>query len=307
MNISSSSTIEAEELETESQPSESLYGRWSRWGWPRTFGGKLWLLAVLALGGPILLALLGYRAFPTRVPGLLGTGLVGLAVGGVLLALLLRGVTRPVREAREALEGYFERGEVVPHRPLGGDEAGRLRHQVIYLLEHLDARGTLLRSLPANDYSTGLPNRAAAKERLQQSRELALRDHLPLTLALVDVVNLQGINEAHGYHLGDRFLAGVAQRLLGQLRESDWAARWGDDEFLLVLFSDREGAESALERVLQDVKSMRVVAGGRAVSGSVRVGAVPVDRSDHLQAWLERVDEALEEARSREVDLVVRS
>ncbi|MDX1630464.1 MAG: GGDEF domain-containing protein [Thermoanaerobaculia bacterium] len=306
METSPSSRIEARELREDSEPTEGFYNRWSRRGWPRSYGAKLWLLAVLALGGPLLLGLLTHRAFPARSPGLLVTGLLGLAVGGALLAVALRRVTRPIREAREALEGYFDRGEIGSHRPLREDEAGRLRHQVIYLLEHLDARGTLLRSLPAKDYSTGLPNRAAAKERLQQSRELALRDHLPLTLALVDVVDLRGINEAHGYHLGDRFLTGVAQRLLGQLRESDWAARWGDDEFLLVLFSDREGAESALERVLQDVKTMRVVAGGRAVSGRVRIGAVPVDRSRHLQGWLERVEEALEEARSRSTDLVVR-
>ena len=100
------------------------------------------------------------------------------------------------------------------------------------------------------DGLTGLANRRHADEML--ARELARSERFsgPVGLILADVDDFKAINDEYGHPLGDAVLREVAGALLGTVREIDVAARWGGEEFAVVLpGTDVEGATRAADRI----------------------------------------------------------
>jgi diguanylate cyclase (GGDEF)-like protein len=82
---------------------------------------------------------------------------------------------------------------------------------------------------------TGLPNRRAWQELLQHESAVARRSGLPLTVALLDLDSFKPYNDTHGHLAGDRLLMSVIAAWRTTLRETDVLARWGGDEFALLL------------------------------------------------------------------------
>lgn len=277
-----------------------IYHRLSRLGWPRSYGGKFALVALL--GGQLpLLALLGWQAW-ARVPLLDPAGAAGVApmFGADLLVVLiadalavaltlaaLQQLTSPVEEAGAALERYLVQDGITPPDPLAepprppelpsleqlprdyADEAGLLLRNVQAAVDALDAKNRQLAHFATHDAATGLYNRAVAEELLAKHLALASRQGQPLSVALVDVDDFNELDASLGRSHADAALAAVAHEVQQQLRESDWAARWGDGQILLTMFTGAEGALVALERVRASVMAlpqepMLTVSGGLA-------------------------------------------
>jgi diguanylate cyclase (GGDEF)-like protein len=112
------------------------------------------------------------------------------------------------------------------------------------------SRMTQLRDAARHDPLTGLPNRRAWEERLEQEVARGRRSGRPLCLALLDLDHFKAVNDGRGHDAGDRLLTGVADAWRGVVREADLLARLGGDEFgLLLVDTDLEGGERALERL----------------------------------------------------------
>lgn len=222
-----------------------------------------------------------------------------LVTGGVAIAAGIVGVlvvSAPLRRLRRKVTRALEEHGVPARLADGGSETGVLQRGVDILLTDLAERAALLHELAAIDSLTGLQNRVAAFDRLRHSIRLAERDHLPLSVALVDVDGLGSINEERGETVGDRVLESVAHRLQQMLRGSDWAARWEDDAFLLALFSGIDGSRIALERLLQDISDMKLVIGDLEVRCTVSIGAVRALHEDRVLDVVQRVSATLERA-----------
>jgi diguanylate cyclase (GGDEF)-like protein len=85
------------------------------------------------------------------------------------------------------------------------------------------------------DALTGLHNRRAFNEALANEMKLARRLGIPLSVAMVDIVNFKQINDRWSPAEGDRCLRAVADALSDSLRDPDQVFRWGGDEFALIL------------------------------------------------------------------------
>lgn len=102
------------------------------------------------------------------------------------------------------------------------------------------------------DPLTRLLNRRGLAERLQQEVARAKRYEHPLSLLLFDVDRLKEINDRHGHYAGDSALRQVATAIGQGSRATDWAGRWGGDEFLLIAPSTGcEPARILAERIRQ--------------------------------------------------------
>ena len=123
-----------------------------------------------------------------------------------------------------------------------------------------------------HDALTGLPNRTFLNQRLAEVMEAAERTGEPVALALIDLNNFKDVNDTLGHDAGDILLQQVAARLGDVLREFDLVARYGGDEFAVLLpgTSDIEGAEVA--RRLLDSLSPPCVINGRLLSVGASVG-----------------------------------
>ena len=98
-----------------------------------------------------------------------------------------------------------------------------------------------LEHLSLHDPLTGLPNKRFLESRINELGKLVVRQKLRLEIAIIDLDNFKKINDSYGHAVGDLVLAEIGNRIKENTRESDFAARYGGDEFI-VLFVDHVNA-----------------------------------------------------------------
>ena len=98
------------------------------------------------------------------------------------------------------------------------------------------------------DQLTGLPNRQLLQDRLQQAVLGSVRNRCQGAVMFIDLDNFKTLNDTYGHDKGDLLLQAVAQRLTACIRQTDTVARWGGDEFVVLL---EELSEDPMEAVLQ--------------------------------------------------------
>ena len=139
--------------------------------------------------------------------------------------------------------------------------------------ERLRDAESFYHALAEHDPLTGLYNARAFRSRYGRSLERAARTGGPLSLLLIDVDHLKQINDRHGHATGNKVLMHVANALREAKRAEDSAARWGGDEFAILLDGgDSTSARRVAENVLARVQA-KSVAFARGLSVTVTIGA----------------------------------
>lgn len=150
-----------------------------------------------------------------------------------------------------------------------------------------------------HDPLTGLPNRNLLQDRLQQVLNMAQRRGTQGSLAFVDLDNFKFVNDSLGHAAGDMLLVEVARRLKACLRDSDTVARYGGDEFVLIL-GDYGGLSDTLHILhrLQDAVSAPIMLDDHEVrvNCSLGVSVFPDDGVD-LAVLLRHADAAMHHAK----------
>jgi diguanylate cyclase (GGDEF)-like protein len=282
------------------------YASLARIGFPKSYSAKIMLVVFAGTHLP-LVAMVLYLLLVS--PGGLGTHLDVLAalliatlLGFVATLFVLRALLAPVRLASSSLEAYLDERRK-PELPIGfseEDEAGKLMADVQHALDHLDSTIRSLEGLSGTDHLTGLPNRREGEERLGEDLARAKRGGAFLTVAVVDLDGFKSINDTHGHHAGDVCLRHVARVIRRSVREGDWLARWGGDEFVLALWDGSVFAspEAVLGRINADLRRtpVRLPGGGELVL-SISVGASRYAGEDDLRELLAKADAAMYEAK----------
>lgn len=149
-----------------------------------------------------------------------------------------------------------------------------------------------LRERASTDPGTGLANRRHLKERLAREWERSRRYDRPLSLIFIDVDDFKRVNDRFGHLEGDRLLREVGEALVRSVRRADLVARWGGEEFALLLpETDGEHAQLAARRIVEQVR--KVVAGdGSPISISVGVASYPGPATS-LEEFLAEADAAM--------------
>ena len=158
-----------------------------------------------------------------------------------------------------------------------------------------------LRHLALHDPLTGLPNRASLNIFLQRALFQARHDRKALALLFIDLDRFKVINDSLGHHVGDSVLLEVSQRIRAGLRGSDFLARIGGDEFVVVL----TGIETALdalpviEKILREGNEpYQVRENILHTSPSIGISIFP-DDSDNIAELLQHADMAMYAAKEQ--------
>lgn len=158
-----------------------------------------------------------------------------------------------------------------------------------------------LQYLAYNDVLTGLPNRRLFLDRLNISLSQARRDKHMLAVLFVDLDQFKQVNDTLGHKAGDELLVGVTERMKSCLRESDTLARFGGDEFAVILpaISDADAANNVARKFLDScAKPMKINGGELNVTASMGISIFPDDGEDvddllhHADSAMYRVKEA---------------
>lgn len=156
-----------------------------------------------------------------------------------------------------------------------------------------------LEHIAYHDHLTGVPNRRLLTDRLEQALKQTRRDHKLLAVCYLDLDGFKPINDRYGHSIGDLFLVQIAERLRGLLRASDTIARFGGDEFVLLLtqLTRPRDCDELLERLLSAIcQPIEVQNAQVSVSASLGVTLYPLDRSDP-DTLLRHADQAMYRAK----------
>ncbi|MCL2819280.1 MAG: diguanylate cyclase [Oscillospiraceae bacterium] len=150
------------------------------------------------------------------------------------------------------------------HKPLNESLVKlRVRHQIQLLnqfrkIEHLSM----------SDQLTGLPNRRSFEMKITEEWDRASRELTPLSVMMVDIDHFKKYNDTYGHQQGDVALKAVADMFARSLRRpSDFVARWGGEEFILLLpNTDSKGAYDVAESIRKHAEDMEIPAADKSIT-----------------------------------------
>jgi diguanylate cyclase (GGDEF)-like protein len=165
--------------------------------------------------------------------------------------------------------------------------------------ELIDAREALV--YQANhDALTGMLNRGAVMQAMEQAIEEARQSGQPLQIGLIDIDHFKRINDTHGHPAGDAVLQDAARRIEAVLRAGDRIGRYGGEEFLLLVSGEADDAPAFCERLRSAIADQPFVSGQVALRVTVSGGFVPLEPQDRRGAseLLACADKLLYEAKA---------
>jgi diguanylate cyclase (GGDEF)-like protein len=227
-----------------------------------------------------------------------------LLFGGVMLALAL---ARPAIYTPAIEAGHFLLvATMVPGVSILAGRLARMRQRSRLQRAELAQAVSRLREHTTRDELTGLINRRHMQALMAQEHQRCVRSGQTFCLAVLDIDNFKPVNEAHGYAVGDAVLRAVSQEAQRHVRVSDTLARWGGEEFLLMLSDTRAAlARGGLERLHQRVGALRILNGAHALGVTLSGGLAEHHAGETVEQTLERALRALEDAKAQGRDRVM--
>ncbi|PHQ24632.1 GGDEF domain-containing protein [Marinobacter guineae] len=150
-----------------------------------------------------------------------------------------------------------------------------------------------------HDALTGLANRREALEQLDAEYQRYLRNARPFSVMLMDIDLFKSVNDNYGHHVGDELIILVAQTLREQCRKVDTLARWGGEEYLVLLpETSPDQALQTANRIRQAIAEASVSTGQGVARATISVGVATTRGSESIDRLLQRSDEALYQAKT---------
>jgi diguanylate cyclase (GGDEF)-like protein len=151
-----------------------------------------------------------------------------------------------------------------------------------------------------HDPLTGLPNRLLFYDRFSQIMAHARRNQEKFAVIMMDLDKFKDINDRLGHDAGDQLLRSVSERLSSQMRDGDTVARFGGDEFLLLLpgMKQIEDLEPLGQKIQQAFQQPFAVSGqALSIGASIGIAVFPDDGSDR-DALVQKADFAMYRAKA---------
>lgn len=274
------------------------------------YQGKKHLLGVAYLPeiGWYDLTLMDYRTLDLFDDLIMGPILFSLLLMLTLLVVgwaLQRWVLKPIAILRAATD-KIRHGDFNIDPPIAGiGEIAHLSHSFADMAQFVSnskqelenkvrERTEALHRLTEIDPLTGLLNRRGMMDRFENEIARQARQGGSLGLLLLDLDHFKRINDTCGHAAGDLALCEAAKVLLASKRGYDHVARWGGEEFLMLL--PECGQDDLLmiaERIREEIGMLQIQAGGQSFSFTVSIGAHHPNSPQTLDTMLQKVDHAL--------------
>ena len=246
---------------------------------------------------PIMLLTLVFGMFQLKLSSAVRLGWValGLLGAGMLLAHQLGRNYDPHIEL-----GYLMMGLVTfPGVGILSGRISRIRYRLTQQRHALNDALARIEILATRDELTGLFNRRHGDALLAQALRRHERSERPLSVALLDIDHFKRFNDQHGHAVGDMVLRLFSEAAQSTLRATDTLARWGGEEFLLLLDdTDADTAPMAMQRVHEAVARAATVHDGAPIRFTFSAGLTQARPGDTAIRLLERADQALYRAKA---------
>ncbi|AGA32210.1 diguanylate cyclase (GGDEF domain) [Thioalkalivibrio nitratireducens DSM 14787] len=259
-----------------------------------------WKLVVETLAMTLLIAFVIWHA------GAQQTGLVNLYLLPIVFAALTLGRSMTLAVVALIIAFYLYSSHALLGRAIFGFEMfGHVMLQlgpfvlVAYLASMLAAdmnfSRRILRELSETDGMTAVANMRAFYIAFERELIRAQRERTGLTVMMIDADNLKQTNDRYGHEAGNRLIVGIVDSMHRVLRRSDLIARYGGDEFIVLLpNTGPQAAREAAERLRESIERMAIEVGGTPVRATVSIGyASYPDHAHDLQELIALADQAM--------------
>lgn len=177
-----------------------------------------------------------------------------------------------------------------------------------FMLLSREATYTELERVATYDELTGIMNRRSFVKRAQPLIAISAVTRQPFSFLLLDVDHFKNVNDTHGHNNGDRVLKDLALRIQRELRSDDLFARFGGEEFAVLLANtDENMSDEIAERMRKAVMDTTIE--GTPIPYTISIGVITTSSGERttLNALYKRSDIALYEAKQKGRNCVVRS
>jgi diguanylate cyclase (GGDEF)-like protein len=246
------------------------------------------LTAVLVASGGVRSPLVNLYLLPVVTAALaLGKRAAALVAAVVCLCYPLVGVLTDGPEGLNAQFGIAAVGVLAPFVLVA--------FSTTLLVENINTAKSRIRALSERDELTSLYNMRAFRRLAEAEHDGASRGDRNYSILMADIEHLKAVNDTYGHEAGSRAVTLVAEALLRLTRSSDVVARYGGDEFIVLLSgADKEVADEVAQRVRNVVFSTTLEVDVKMVRIKVNVGAASYPESgDNLQAVMAAADRAM--------------
>lgn len=204
----------------------------------------------------------------------------------------IEAIHQHLNEYRRAEEQRAEQAE--HHVQTLTEKLQHMEHETSVLRSHLQEEHTLA----LLDSLTGIHNRLAYRERLEQEYARWKRYQTPLTLIVWDVDRFKKINDTYGHKSGDKALVTIAQLFKEQIRETDFLARYGGEEFVVLLpATPLDTAALVAEKLRAAIESCHFHFRDEDVPITISGGLAQCATNDTPETLFERADAAMYRAK----------
>ncbi|MFT3857002.1 MAG: GGDEF domain-containing protein [Aquabacterium sp.] len=198
---------------------------------------------------------------------------------------------------RSAIVYFLVAGSALLSLSLVAKWVTEIRVKISRQAKRLQAAIVRVEEMATHDMLTGALNRRVGTELAEAELRQVERQAAHFCVALLDLDHFKQINDGRGHQVGDAVLVALADHVRAQLRQVDKVARWGGEEFLILLPSvTLEQAQVALDRVRDGFAALRLVQ-HPDLCATFSVGLAQARAGDTLEHLLERADHALYEAK----------
>ena len=151
-----------------------------------------------------------------------------------------------------------------------------------------------LQEASTHDQLTGLPNRKLMADCCRREDERVNRDNTTYSMLAIDADRFKLINDTYGHEVGDKVLIALANSFQQSIRDGDYCARWGGEEFLALLVgADLKMAQVVADRLLNTVRGILIDVGVAEISPRVSIGVAEHASGESYPDVYRRADAAL--------------
>lgn len=178
-------------------------------------------------------------------------------------------------------------------KPFAEEEFFWRVNQSVELLDYIEK----VRNAATLDYLTNLYNRRYFFEIGEKLFENVKREHLSISVAIMDIDHFKTVNDTHGHDCGDAVLKTVAKILKNSFRSSDVVARYGGEEFCVIATNaSAENCFDIFEKLRKKIEETKIHVNGRNINITVSIGVQSVI-AETLEATIKKADVLLYEAK----------
>lgn len=249
---------------------------------------------------PVLTLILMFGMFQLRPRAAYALSLFALMLFGTVMAVMA--VRQPARYPPEVEMGHFLMlACMLPAVAVLTARMSSIRERLSRQRQELSRALAQLQVIATRDELTGLPNRRQMQALVDQELLRSLRHPHDFCIAVIDLDHFKHINDTHGHATGDLVLRRFAQAGQAALRATDVLARWGGEEFLVLLpDTGMPLALAGMERLREQIAALPFERpDGPPLALTVSIGLTGHRRGDTLAQTLARADELLYEAKAQ--------